>query len=66
MTVDDALLDLSRAVGRIEADVAAIKADVAELREFPSIKRANDWRLWGGIISVAGLLLAACKLLVSR
>jgi hypothetical protein len=59
---EDALIEMSRAIGRIEADVAAIKTDVADLKAAPAKKSAKRWQLFGAMVGLGGLVLAALKL----
>jgi len=61
MSMEDAILELSRAVGRIEADVASIKTDVAELKAAPAKKSARRWQVFGGLVAFFGLLFTAVK-----
>jgi hypothetical protein len=63
MSMEDAIFELTRAVGRIEADVAAIKTDVAELKAVPAKKSARRWQWFGGFVGLAGLVAAFVKLL---
>jgi hypothetical protein len=59
---DDQTAEMFRAIGRIEADVAMIKLDVADLKAAPAKKAARRWQLFGAMVGLGGLVLAALKL----
>lgn len=69
MSDNDILVEILHAVGELkqgfgglQADMATVKGDVAQMKAQPAKKRAERLAMLGGFLGFASLLLTAIKL----